>query len=63
MVLLGAELWRDRFSSDPHILDGGFEGLPHTVVGIMPDSFRFTQHDADITSRVWVPGGGSDWCV
>ena len=59
VVLLGAELWRDRFGSDPHILGRQVRlgGVPHTVVGIMPDSFHFAQHDADITSRVWVPGG------
>jgi putative ABC transport system permease protein len=57
VVLLGAELWRDRFGADPLILGRQVRlgGVPHTVVGIMPDSFHFTQHDADITSRVWVP--------
>src|SRR5437667_2812211 len=57
VVLLGAELWRDRFGADPLILGRQVRlgGVPHTVVGIMPDSFHFKQHDADITSRVWVP--------
>ena len=57
VVLLGAELWRDRFGADPLILGRQVRlgGVPHTVVGVMPDSFHFTQHDADITSRVWVP--------
>jgi putative ABC transport system permease protein len=57
VVLLGAELWRDRFGSDPLILGRQVRlgGVPHTVVGIMPESFHFVQHDADITSRVWVP--------
>lgn len=57
VVLLGAELWRNRFGSDPLILGRQVRlgGVPHTVVGVMPDSFHFTQHDADVTSRVWVP--------
>lgn len=59
VVLLGAELWRDRFGSDPLILGRQVRlgGVPHTVVGIMPDSFHFKQPDADISSRVWVPSG------
>jgi predicted permease len=57
VVLLGAELWRDRFGSDPLIVGRQLRvgGVPHTVVGIMPDSFHFVQHYAEITSRVWVP--------
>ena len=41
-ILLGAGVWRRRYSSDPAVVGSRIEvnGRPATVVGIMPDDFR-----------------------
>lgn len=43
VVVLGEQLWRERFSSDPHILGRSvlLDGNPHTVVGVMRAGFSF----------------------
>ncbi|HWZ30536.1 MAG TPA: ABC transporter permease [Bryobacteraceae bacterium] len=43
VAVLSFELWRDRFSSDPKILGQTItlDGLPTTVVGVMPDNFQY----------------------
>jgi putative ABC transport system permease protein len=58
VVLLGAELWRDHFSSDPLVLGRQVRigGTPYSVVGILPDSFDLLDVQAEaVTSRVWLP--------
>ena len=51
-VVLGGKLWREAFHADPHILGTtlSVNGRPRTVVGVMPESFRFPE-----TSDVFVP--------
>jgi predicted permease len=41
VVLLGNEAWQQRFHSDPNILGSriGIDGVPHTIIGVMPPSF------------------------
>lgn len=43
VVVLGAQAWRTVFDADPRIVGRSFalNGTPHTVIGVMPDSFRF----------------------
>jgi predicted permease len=43
VVLLSEDLWRSTFHADPHILGRivKVSGVPRTVVGVMPASFRF----------------------
>lgn len=43
VVVLGAEAWHTLFSSDPKIVGRvvSLNGTPHTVIGVMPESFRF----------------------
>jgi putative ABC transport system permease protein len=43
VVILSEGLWRRRFGSEPAIVGGSIsiEGLPYTVVGVMPASFNF----------------------
>jgi predicted permease len=43
VVVLGAEAWRTLFDRDPKIIgrNVNLNGTPHTVVGVMPESFRF----------------------
>ena len=52
VVLLGEDVWRSRFAGDPQIIGrtvwvGRTE---HTVVGVMPSSFRFPMDD-----DLWLP--------
>ncbi len=43
VVMLGAEAWHTLFNSDPKIVGRvvPLNGTPHTVIGVMPESFRF----------------------
>lgn len=53
VVVLAHRLWQRRFGGDPSVVDRviPLNGLPHTVIGIMPASFDFT----DGTEDLWVP--------
>ncbi len=52
VVILSHRLWRRRFQGDPGIVGKtvGINMVGHTVVGVLPASFRFTG-DADL----WLP--------
>jgi putative ABC transport system permease protein len=52
VVLLGENVWRSRFGSDPEIIGRSVRigRVEHTVVGVMPSSFRFPMGD-----EVWLP--------
>ena len=52
VVLLGEDLWRSRFAADPEIIGRVVKigQVEHTVVGVMPGSFRFPMDD-----DVWLP--------
>jgi predicted permease len=54
VVLLGHSLWRRRFAADPAVIGRvvHMNGVPFTVVGVMPPAFRFPR-DAEI----WMPMG------
>jgi predicted permease len=43
VVVLGAEAWHMLFGSDPKVVGRlvTLNGTPHTVIGVMPESFRF----------------------
>jgi putative ABC transport system permease protein len=52
VILLGYEVWRDRYDSDPGVV-GQVEtvnGEPTTIVGVMPEGFRFP-----VAEDVWLP--------
>src|SRR5262249_31151229 len=53
VVLLSDSLWRRRFGADPGIIGGPIRlnGLPYTVVGVMPASFRYPSREFDL----WAP--------
>jgi putative ABC transport system permease protein len=53
LVVLGHTFWRQRFAGDPTIVGKtiGLNGIPHTVLGILPQGFRGLTGQADI----WVP--------
>jgi putative ABC transport system permease protein len=52
-VLLSWGLWRERFGGDPAIVGRrlDFDEGPRTVVGVMPETFRFGSRGADF----WIP--------
>src|SRR5262245_4389030 len=53
VVVVSHPLWRDRFGSDPGLIGRSLtlNGKPFTVVGILPEEFRFQWVDAE----VWMP--------
>ena len=53
VVVLSHRLWVSRFNADPGVLGRPLQldGLPHTVIGVMPASFDFTQQ----TEELWIP--------
>lgn len=52
VVILSHALWQNRFGSDPSIVNQTItlNGIPHTVVGVMPPSFQIYRR-----SDLWVP--------
>ncbi|MEZ4426024.1 MAG: ABC transporter permease [Gemmatimonadota bacterium] len=52
VVLLGQDVWRSRFAGDPAIVGRTVRvgRTEHTVVGVMPSSFRFP-----VDEDVWLP--------
>jgi putative ABC transport system permease protein len=52
IVLLGHDLWRDRYGSDPNIVGQTIRanGVQYTVIGVMPPKFAFP-----ILQALWVP--------
>jgi predicted permease len=54
VVILGSSVWKARYNADPTLIGRTvrINGVPSTVIGIMPDGFRFP-----ILSDVWLPLG------
>ncbi len=52
VVLLGDEVWRDKFNRSPDVLGRTVRanGVTMTVVGVMPDTFGFP-----VRASLWVP--------
>lgn len=59
VVVLSYGLWRRSYGSDPNILGRTIklDEQPYTVVGVMPDSFRFPFDGAPLSEMadLWVP--------
>jgi putative ABC transport system permease protein len=53
LVVLGHRIWTERFGAGTDVLGGslGLNGIPHTIVGVMPAGFRGLTGQADL----WVP--------
>ncbi|HUS67163.1 MAG TPA: ABC transporter permease, partial [Kofleriaceae bacterium] len=53
VVLLGHRLWQRSFGGDPSVVGRSIQvdGLPVTVIGVMPEGFDFPRADID----VWIP--------
>lgn len=52
-VILSERLWRAQFGADPAIVGRRItlSGVPHQVVGVLPDSFRFPS----MSTEMWRP--------
>jgi predicted permease len=58
VVILSEGLWRESFHADPHIVGQvvTLSNKPHTVVGVMPATFRFPeQMGPELRKGVWLP--------
>jgi predicted permease len=49
-VLMSDALWRARYGADPRVVGRTItlDGVPHTVAGVMPASFRFPNADVQL---------------
>lgn len=54
VVVIADSLWRRLFGGDPEILGRSLrlQGVPHTIVGVMPPGFHFREY-----AELWVPHG------
>lgn len=52
VAILSHSLWRDRYASDPDVIGRAIRlnGQPATIVGVMPEGFRYPNE-----ARLWVP--------
>jgi predicted permease len=52
-VLLSHALWRSQFGGDPGVIGTSvrLDGVPHTVIGVMPASFQFPARSVE----AWTP--------
>jgi predicted permease len=62
VVILSTGIWRDYFAGSPTVLGRTLlvEGVPHTIVGVMPAGFHFPRRD----TALWFPhniGKGDVW--
>lgn len=50
VVLISERFWRRRFGADPNVLGKKLhvEGFSPSVIGVLPASFAFPQHDVDL---------------
>ena len=52
VVVLGDPIWRSRYHSDPGVLGRTvkIDGVPHTIIGVMPAGFTFPPK-----AQIWAP--------
>jgi putative ABC transport system permease protein len=52
VIVIGYDAWQSRFGADPQIIGSALNlgGIRYTVVGIMPDGFRFP-----VSHQFWIP--------
>lgn len=55
VVLLPASVWREMYHADPGIVGGSvpINGVPYTVIGVMPEGFNFPANTGD--DAIWSP--------
>jgi putative ABC transport system permease protein len=57
VVVLSDQLWRKSFAASPDVIGAKLElnGEPHTVIGVMPPSFRYPKRDTDVWGPLVIP--------
>ena len=52
VVIISTSLWQQRFGADPRVLGRReiLDGVPHTIVGVMPASFQYPEK-----RYIWAP--------
>jgi putative ABC transport system permease protein len=52
VVVIGHDVWQSRLASDPNVIGRELRlgNVPHTIVGVMPEGFRFP-----LAHSFWVP--------
>jgi predicted permease len=52
VALIGHELWRARFGSNPDLVNQSItlDGVPHTVIGVLPAGFAYPPQ-----TQIWTP--------
>src|SRR5581483_8755248 len=57
VVLLSDGLWRRRFAADPAVVGRTIHlnGLPYTVLGVMPPSFRYPTSEFQLWAPLYFP--------
>ena len=52
VAILAYSTWRERYAGDPAVIGRVIRvnGLPYTVVGVMPEGFAFPNND-----KIWIP--------
>ncbi|HTF67225.1 MAG TPA: ABC transporter permease, partial [Edaphobacter sp.] len=60
VVVLTASIWRELYHGDPGIVGRSvpINGLPYTVVGVMPEGFAFPANTGD--NALWTPAPVED---
>jgi predicted permease len=55
VVILSATTWREVYHADPKIISRSVpvNGIPYTVIGVMPDGFAFPANTGD--NSIWTP--------
>ena len=55
VVILSASTWSEIYHADPHIIDRSIpiNGIPYTVIGVMPNGFAFPANTGD--TSIWTP--------
>ncbi len=63
VILLGYGLWKRRYGGDRTVVGRTLtvDGLPYTVVGVMPPAFQFPYKGDPTTPLVWTPLAVADW--
>jgi putative ABC transport system permease protein len=70
VVVLAEQMWRQRFGADPELVGRSISlnGLPHTVVGVVPGDFQFPDKEGSLWvaasfSREELASRGAHWYV
>ncbi|HJU66094.1 MAG TPA: ABC transporter permease [Gemmatimonadaceae bacterium] len=52
VAIIGYDMWQSRYDGDPQILGTSIRanGVPYTVIGVMPDDFSFPDN-----TQIWLP--------